>query len=241
METSADKTRDGNQDYIEVARALRDKLDELISGASDPTMLQIIVDRRTCQYKVIVVGFVNHAQMPVIELYDSEVQQRTELKPSLGRIFGHAHHWNFNGGLWKAQDMGPCAYDCQEGRDYDFRDDREAGLGSVKTYALMKDRLFVLHRETQQKELACISEYYVPKGATSWVKVKTHSCFPSFVWPPHLPGLKRRIHACNGFLFVFFLMRENPDPNADPNGSWSVDGSTTWPHVSGVLFLRFLG
>lgn len=87
----------------------------------------------------------------------------------------------------------------------------------------------------------CILEYYVLKGVIFWVKVKMYSCFLSFVWFLYLLGLKCRIYVCNGFLFVFFFMRENFDFNVDFNGSWSVDGFMIWLYVSGVFFFWFFG
>lgn len=188
------------------------------------SMMRIIVDRDTYHYKVILVRCDSLVEA---EVYDSEVQRWTKPKPSLGRIFGIAHDWNWHEDFWSAYKLGPCAYDCRDGKYYNFEQDQEKWLADeVISYTLMEDRLFVLYWD-EREDAAFISQYSVPENATSWVKEKTHSCFPRVFWQPHVHEQICRIHACSGFLFVFILKQED---------GWIFDDNPPTKHENGWIY-----
>lgn len=95
---------------------------------------------------------------------------------------------------------------------------RLQGHQNVHNYAMVKDRLFVLHKEKQKQRKKCvitISEFQGHKCEPHWTKVKDHQCG---IW-----GRSSRAHdwlamlACEGSLLVYAGKQEHwPDkPHLD--------------------------
>lgn len=182
--------------------------------SSKPSMVQLMMDRQSNQYKVLVAAYAQRGYRGLFaQIYDSQTKQWSVVgsgEKSGGRIFGYEYVWVWMDDVSYSfeQREGPCLYDFAEGQLHHFRRIVQGLSGS--SYALLGDRLFVLHEKRRadpsnliqsgQEPKCYISEYHLPKSGTAWVKVETHSCgpFEDFPQENHL----MQLHACNGFLLV---------------------------------------
>lgn len=174
-----------------------------------PSMLQ------TNQYKVLVVGYRQTGNRGLFaQVYDSQSKQWSVVgsgEQSWGRIFGYEYHWMEDDVYYTGERQGPCVYDFAQGQLHRFNGNDIAQGRRVKSYALLKDRPFVLHRKPRpgssnlfaEGEEVTLPRYYVSEYELQrnvWVKVETRSCEPFDDYPVKDHHLL--LHACNGFLMV---------------------------------------
>lgn len=209
-----------------------------------PRMVQLVMDRDRASYKVIVVG--KKKRGAVAQVFSSETRSWSSAAVSADLIFGHRYDWHIEEDdefLFETY-LGPCAYDCAKAQLLELEGPSNPWKeASVKSFALVKDRLFVLHEERYSKgstrgrargavlserveQRYCISEYQYEKRKASWVKLKAHRC-KGFEEPPHSVLYTMHLKACNGFLLVF---ADNGETNAFRHElTWLYDLSTsTW-------------
>lgn len=211
-------------------------------------MVQLVMDRDTGCYKVIVVGEKKQPDAGVsgggvvAKLYSSETGVWTSkfktTVPDL--IFGYQYCWDGmrrNQRFLEEHRLGPCAYDSAQrqllGLD-DGSDPRvpvptgpwEDDDGLSECYALVEDHLFVLHYE-KCKTIAgyCISEYRGQRCEPHWVKLKVHRC-KEFDRPPYVSVYTMSLFACRGFLLVKAHNNELEMPYCHEL-TWLYDLSTT--------------
>lgn len=181
-------------------------------------MLQLVMDRNTKFYKVIVVvNDINNGNLTA-ELFHSETGVWTSANLADSTLFfGYQHIWegyedrDFE---YTATAFSPCIYDCAEGEFLELQVTENLLEDAVtKSYALVHDHLFVLqkahHREVDVEGGGTflagpeyfISEFRGQKVAPHWIKVKDHRCnnlgylaSSTYHWPS--------IYACGGFLLV---------------------------------------
>lgn len=181
-------------------------------------MLQLVMDRSTKFYKVIVVVTdINNGNLTA-ELFHSETGVWTSANLADSSLFfGYQHIWvgyedrDFE---YIATAFSPCIYDCAEGEFLELQVAENLLEDAVtKSYALVHDHLFVLqkmdHREVDVEGGGTIlagpeyfiSEFRGQKVAPHWIKVKDHRCnnlgylaSSTYYWPS--------IYACRGFLLV---------------------------------------
>lgn len=181
-------------------------------------MLQLVMDRNTKFYKVIVVvNDINNGNLTA-ELFHSETGVWTSANLANSSLFfGYQHMWegyedrDFE---YVATAFSPCIYDCAEGEFLELQVAENLFEEAVKkSYALVHDCLFVLQK-TDDREVDVggggtilagpeyfIREFRGQKVAPHWIKVKDHRCnnlgylaSNNYYWPS--------IYACGGFLLV---------------------------------------
>lgn len=175
-----------------------------------PSMVQLTMDRKTNQYQVLVVVYMESGNgVFFAQVYDSQSKQWSVVgsgQQSRDRIFGCGYAWEEDSGYFNGRRFGPCLYDFAEGRLLQYNGSNVAHVLRIKSFALLKDRLFVLHTERRAGPSSLgliprkyyISEYHV--RGTAWVKVETHGCDPFDDYPEEDHHLS--LYACNGFLMV---------------------------------------
>lgn len=183
-----------------------------------PRMLQLVMDRNTKFYKVIVVvDDINNGNLTA-ELFHSETGVWTSANlPEPRLFFGYQHIWEGyedRDSEYVPTALSPCVYDCAE-REFLELQVAENWLEDavMKSYALVHDHLFVLqktdHREVDVEGGGTIlagpeyfiSEFQGRKVAPHWIKINDHRCsnlgYPAsstYYWPS--------VYACGGFLLV---------------------------------------
>lgn len=177
-----------------------------------PSMVQLTMDRQTNQYQVLVVGYIQSGNRGLFaQVYDSQSKQWSVVgsgEQSWDRILGCEYAWEDDSEYYSGRRLGPCLYDFAEGQLHRYNGADIAQGRGVKSFALLKDRLFVLHRKKRAGPSRLgqgriprkyyISEYHL--RGTAWVKVETHGCDPFDDYPEEDHHLS--LYACNGFLMV---------------------------------------
>jgi hypothetical protein len=118
-----------------------------------PQMVQLIMDRETKCYKVVLVGKKNRRTGTVLaKVYSSATGRWSTPDPVPEQlVFGYHFRWRPNRDdhdQLLADRVGPCAYACHEAELLKLGDHVITSLDSCKAYALVNDRLFVLHYGT---------------------------------------------------------------------------------------------
>ena len=178
-----------------------------------PTMVHLSLDRETKSYKVFVVGYMQIGERGLFaQIYDSNTTQWILVGPELqscGRVLGVKYDWDEDHEYYSGERQGPVVYEFAEHQLQHYGADDIAQGPLVKSYALLSERLFVLHYESRQGPASLshpvcfvISEYHLPKNATVWVKVETHSCCPFDHWLEGTDHYNVSIHAGNRFLLI---------------------------------------
>lgn len=205
-------------------------------GEVQPTMVHLSVDADTGKYKVMVAGFKDDGVGGVeIEVYDSETDLWIKPEPS-ERLCGYAYDWEVNlADNWFEEIlMGPCV--CSDGQLENIWYTAVESVWerpNVESYVLMKDRLFVLLKESRRSDpvcftllsfsVYCISEF--EHNGTTWTKVANHMCDPFELCPKQ--DYKLSLHAACGFLMVFADI--GTDPPFYHESGWLYNLSTrTW-------------
>lgn len=143
------------------------------------------MDRERKCYKVIVVGKTKRRGGCVLaQIFSSETRSwsSAQLASADDLIFGHKYEWivDYYDEYLQEIHRDPCAYDCAKGQllELEGPNNRPWNKASVKSYALVKDRLFVLHEERYTHEdnslgqQYCILEYQGQKENPNWAKLK---------------------------------------------------------------------
>jgi hypothetical protein len=153
-----------------------------------PQMVQLIMDRETKCYKVVLVGKKNRSTGTVLAKVYSSATGRWSNPDTIPEhlVFGYHFRWrpcrNLDDQLL-ADRVGPCAYACHEAEFLKLGDHVTPSLDSCKGYALVNDRLFVLHNETRHYSYEIVyrfvlSEYQGQRSSPYWVGVRVHDCTP---------------------------------------------------------------
>ena len=219
-------------------------ISEHISG-TQPTMVQLSVDRDSKQYKVIVVD--SRARTDCFKggkayVYDSVTRKWSEAERSLDTVLGLSYEWHQDDEYCDEQTecSGPWAYDFAKKQLY------ELPVLFRKCHALTKDRLFVLHVVHRRAEkipheyprvphgkipclfypVYCITEYQAQRHGTGWmwVQVNAHRCGPFERLPKGEHTMK--LYANGGSLMVCL---KNDEPSRSPyqyDFAWIYDMST---------------
>ncbi|KAG0618974.1 hypothetical protein M758_4G105900 [Ceratodon purpureus] len=138
-----------------------------------PSMLQLVMDRESATYKVLIVG-PSEASMrkdargkytfggEAAAIYSSVTGQWSSTEASTDLVFGYHHFWDDDGSdselegetlfYYEMSRPIPCVYDCANGAKISLEDESSPWktLPGASSYALVKDRLFVLHKETYE-------------------------------------------------------------------------------------------
>lgn len=202
-----------------------------------PSMVQLVVNHESGCYQVIVVlengGRLFEKTRYVAMVYDSATGAWSSSSNSLcSCIFGNrvyigrypVEDGNRLGGL-----RGLCAFDGAKDEFLDLDAFIESSGSSCEVdakhaipgYALVGDRLFVLHEEPRSGEPRVrILEYQAQTCKPNWVKLRTHECYPL---DQYLIGALRgrslnwkqlktlRLDACEGSLMVTTYNKEVVD------------------------------
>lgn len=172
-------------------------------------MVQIVVDRQSKHYKVVVVR--NREKTKPVEVYHSETQQWTKGEHCSDLIVGYEYDWDQDSvDNYYPHRINLYVYNFAERRALKYGDNSLWLKPNVKNYALLKDSLFVLHKDSVKLKsrpgvvipLYCITEYHMRRGGI-WQSVKIHRCGP-FEDPPRGKHCMR-LYACKpGFLMVVY-------------------------------------
>jgi hypothetical protein len=189
-----------------------------------PQMVQLIMDRETKCYKVVLVGKKNRRTGTVLaKVYSSATGRWSNPDPVPEQlIFGYHFRWTADeDDQLAAERVGPCAYACHEAEFLKLGDHVIPSLDSCKGYALVNDRLFVLHYETRHQRCRStfrpdedgytmlsrfvLSEYQGQRIAPYWVRVRVHDCTPLDRPAGMFPlseNFQIRLYACRNSLLI---------------------------------------
>ena len=186
-------------------------------------MVQLVMDRDTRCYKVIVVGEkkrrAGRSGDVVAKIYSSETGAwSSKFEGVLDLIFGHQYSWDhdLHGGGFAEDNfleenrLGPCAYDCSGRQLLELLDVSHPCIdriyvqfhheASSQCYALVKDHLFVLHEETYEATNIMGNIYLCRRYCIS--EYQGQKCEPYWV--------KLKVHRCKEFerppASVFYTM-----------------------------------
>lgn len=176
-----------------------------------PTMVQLFVDPQTKHYKVGVANQnIYDSGMPTrAYIYDSQSRKWSKVEKSPRVIFGVAYSWP----LVLTDSVAPllCKFDFATAQLHKLKCKVEPwGRADVLSYAVMEDRLFVLHEFEGELDspVYCISEYRADvspgndQSGTNWLFEKIHSGCP-FENAPSCPSeFSMDLFAYKGFLLV---------------------------------------
>lgn len=128
-------------------------------------MLQIMTNRNTGHYKVLVgarTKLVRTALHLVVDLFDSQTDQWANLDrhcdcrpPPSELFFGIRYEWDWDRNdadyTLESETMGPGVWDCAKRKLNKLNDNSSPSRSvAVEDYALVRDRLFVLHEESRR-------------------------------------------------------------------------------------------
>ena len=178
-----------------------------------PQMVQLIMDRETKCYKVVLVGKKNRRTGTVsAKVYSSATGRWSNPDPVPEQlIFGYHFRWTPDeDDQLAAERVGPCAYACHEAEFLKLGDHVTLSLDSCKGYALVNDRLFVLHNETRHYSNGIVyrfvlSEYQGQRSSPYWVRVRVHDCTPLKRGSTNRPlseNYYMLLHACRDYLMI---------------------------------------
>ncbi|KAG0579574.1 hypothetical protein KC19_4G107500 [Ceratodon purpureus] len=225
-----------------------------------PSMLQLVMDRESATYKVLVVGPSEASVRGYAEggeaaaIYSSVTGQWSHTEASTGLIFGYEHFWDDDGSdselegetqfYYEMSRPTPCVYDCANGTKISLEDGSSPWitLTGASCYALVKDRLFVLHKETYEdthfgggvveRQRYCISEYQAQRQQPHWRKLQDYRC-TEFENPPDNAKYHLHLYACNNFMLV--TANNNGRGSFEHNLAWLYEfGKGEWQAISGL-------
>lgn len=223
------KTRKAPQTIV-VMNPLTGKKVELphlvLELTTQPTMLQIKVNRKTNEYQVFFVGHLQHGRRGkrglIAQVYDSRTKKWSIVGPrqsSWGRISGYEYDCKEDGDYYRGNRGSACVYDFGGEEDGDCDDEIEFVSPLVSYdfahnkslynqlkphglyWAMSRNRSFVFKVEKRgSKYKYFISEFHLQQNASGWLEGRSHSCEPLDDYPSQ--GTILYLHACNEYLMV---------------------------------------